>query len=140
MFFALSACNLKHREPDQQESISFYDSSDLSMKVEEVTSSKIKVRFNYVGKEEAIYGNYYILEINKNQSWCSLPYVTDSEVIFNAVGYSLTSKIKSEWETNYKALYGSLQPGQYRIIKSVDVKNSKGSFETYYISVEFSIQ
>lgn len=59
---------------------------------------------------------------------------------FNLPAFSLKSKETKELELNWENGYGKLASENYRIIKSVDVEKADGTFDTFYVSAEFTIE
>lgn len=109
----------------------------MSITVDELTDNNIKIKFVYTGYRKVMYSNDYKIEIKNGYKWYTIPYII--EPLFNDVGYSLSSDLACYWETDYKSIYGELATGQYRIIKSVLVKNSSGHYDKYYVKAEFQI-
>lgn len=59
---------------------------------------------------------------------------------FNLPAFSLKSKETKELELNWENGYGKLASGDYRIIKSIDIEKEDGTFDTFYVSAEFTIE
>ena len=45
-------------------------------------------------------------------------------------------EIELKWENGY----GKLASGDYRIIKSIDIEKEDGTFDTFYVAAEFTIE
>ena len=54
-----------------------------------------------------------------NNSWYEVPVIIDGNYGFNSIGYELSPGDSGEWEIDWDWLYGSLEAGQYRIIKDI---------------------
>lgn len=82
------------------------------------------------------YGNPYKIEIKKDGKWHKI----NVELNFTLPAFELKSKETKELELNWKNGYGKLAPGDYRIIKSIDIQKEDGTFDTFYVSAEFTIE
>ena len=82
------------------------------------------------------YGNPYEMEIKKDGEWHKI----NVELNFTLPAFILKSKETKELELNWENGYGKLASGDYRIIKSIDVEKSDGTFDTFYVSAEFTIE
>ena len=69
--------------------------------------------------KECIYGEFFLLEQKFNNSWYEVPVIIDGNYGFNSIGYELSPGDSGEWEIDWDWLYGSLEAGQYRIIKDI---------------------
>ena len=82
------------------------------------------------------YGNPYEIEIKKDGEWHKINVQLD----FTLPAFSLKSKETKELEINWKEGYGKLTPGDYRIIKSIEIEKADGTFDTFYVSAKFTIE
>lgn len=88
-------------------------------------------------KGELICGEDYVLEVQKNGSWEAAPIVLEGEYGFHDIAYMIASEDVTEMEINWEWLYGTLEPGEYRVVKSVDDIIESGNFEKYTVYVSF---
>lgn len=82
------------------------------------------------------YGNPYEIEIKKEGEWHKI----NVELYFNMPAFQLSSKENKEIELDWENGYGKLASGDYRIIKSIDIEKEDGTFDTSYVSAEFTIE
>ena len=82
------------------------------------------------------YGTPYEIEIKKDGEWHKINVQLD----FTLPAFSLKSKETKELEINWKEGYGKLTPGDYRIIKSIEIEKADGTFDTFYLSAKFTIE
>lgn len=82
------------------------------------------------------YGNPYEIEIKQDGFW----YKINVQLYFNSPAYGLKPNESEQIELNWKNSYGKLPSGEYRIIKSIDVEKEDGTFDSFYISAEFTIK
>ena len=82
------------------------------------------------------YGYPYEIEIKKDGEWHKI----NVELNFNLPAYILKSNTTKEIELKWENGYGKLASGDYRIIKGINVEKEDGTFETFYVSAEFTIE
>lgn len=114
---------------------------DVTMTVKEGTVSinGLTLILENNSDENYIYGEAYVLEKKIASDWYQVPILLD-EYGFEDIGYLLDSLTKSEWKVGWEWLYGSLDGGEYRIVKSMlDVKEA-GNYETNYLAAPFTIE
>ena len=80
--------------------------------------------------------NPYEIEIKKDGEWHKINVQLD----FTLPAFSLKSKETKELEINWKEGYGKLTPGDYRIIKSIEIEKADGTFDTFYLLAKFTIE
>ena len=136
-------------EPDNAEGAVSYFKSDSEIpeigviaEAHDITSSGATVRFRVwdpgLASGELEYGDDYSLEKLEGEEWISVPVIFEGE--FNDIAYIIPKEADSpgsEWEVNWEWLYGSLEPGDYRICKTVMDFRGTGDYDTYKIYVYF---
>ena len=116
----------------------------LMMSVSNVTPSGLTVHFRqYEDKNtgELIYGEDYTLEKLEGEKWEAVPMIIDNGV-FTDIGYNIPKNGEAEIETNWEWLYGNLEPGTYKITKTVldSGASSEGdNLNRYTMSAQFLI-
>jgi len=81
------------------------------------------------------YGYPYEIEIKKYDKWHKI----NVELNFILPAFSLKTNEIKELELNWENGYGTLASGDYRIIKNIDIEKEDGTYESFYVSAEFSI-
>jgi len=81
------------------------------------------------------YGNPYEIEIKKDGEWHKI----NAELYFTMPAFQLSAKESKEIELNWKYGYGKLEDGTYRIIKGIDYEYEEGKYESFNVTVEFTI-
>ena len=81
------------------------------------------------------YGNPYEIEIKKNGEWHKI----NVELNFDMPAFQLLSKESKEIELDWENEYGKLAKGTYRIIKGIDYEYEEGKYETFNVTIEFTI-
>ena len=82
------------------------------------------------------YGNPYEIEIKEGGEWHKI----NVELNFTLPAFSLKAKESKEIEIKWENGYGKLASGKYRIIKGIDVPKEDETFDTFYVSAEFTIE
>ena len=84
-----------------------------------------------------IYGEEYRIDKKENDVWVTLDTVTNEDVVWNSIGYSVGDDYTLEFSIDWKDVYGVLESGKYRIVKST---SEAGEGTTHYITSEFVIK
>ena len=87
---------------------------------------------------QCIYSEDFLLEKKIKGKWYQVPVIIESYG-FNDIGYELVSGEKGEWDVDWTWLYGSLDTGEYRIVKNVLAFRSTGDFDEYNLAANFNI-
>jgi len=111
----------------------------LEVKENTVTNTGLTIILKNVTPNEYTYGNSFWVEEKVESGWCKVPYVTEGNFVFNAIGHILGENSVREQEIGWKWLYGELSPGHYRIVKDILYLRSPGDYDEFYISTEFTI-
>lgn len=108
----------------------------LSVKKGTLSNKEVTLILRNDSDVDVEYGYPYEIEIKKDGKW----YKINVEIDFILLSFGLKSKETKEIELNWENGYGILASGEYRIVKSIDIKNEDGTFETFYVSAEFPIE
>ena len=81
------------------------------------------------------YGNPYEIEIKKDGEWHKI----NVELNFDMPAFQLLSKESKEIELDWENGNGKLPKGTYRIIKGIDYEYEEGKYETFNVTIEFTI-
>lgn len=84
-----------------------------------------------------MYGEDFVIEVFKNGEWEEAPIPLEGNYGFNAIGIMLPCEEISERDIDWHWLYGELEPGEYRIGKSVDDFIESGKFDKYMVYAHF---
>lgn len=126
-------------EPATHKTVNNLNGVTMNVKGETTSSTGLTIEFRNDSGNQCIYGDYFSLEKKINESWYKVPAIMDSKYGFNSIGHRLASGDDSEWAVDWSWLYGSLDIGNYRIVK--DIQNFRGAeeYDTYYLAAEFTI-
>lgn len=110
----------------------------VSLSVKEDTLTKVGATLTLRNDSDVDveYGEPYEIEIKKDGEWHKI----NVELNFNLPAYILKSNTTKEIELKWENGYGKLASGDYRIIKGINVEKEDGTFETFYVSAEFTIE
>lgn len=87
-------------------------------------------------------GTYYVLEQEVQGVWCIVEYAENmrgKEVCWDAVAWIIPMNDTVEWEVDWEWLYGSLEPGHYRIGKEIMDFRGAGDYDQKMYYAEFEI-
>lgn len=139
MVLGLTGCGTNKNEFDigKESNIEIVEKGvSLTVKENTLTETGVTLILKNDSDVEVQYGNPYEIEIKKDGKWHKI----NVKLNFNLPAFSLKSKETKELELNWENGYGKLASGDYRIIKSVDVEKADGTFDTFYVSAEFTIE
>ncbi|UNC92602.1 immunoglobulin-like domain-containing protein [Candidatus Contubernalis alkaliaceticus] len=126
-------------EPTPYETVKNFDGVTMTIKKGTASSTGLTVTFKNNSNSQCIYGDYFWLEKKINERWYQVPVAIEGDYGFNDIGYDLRSEDNGEWAVDWDWLYGSLDTGEYRIVKNIMDFKSSGDYDTYYLTAEFSI-
>ena len=110
----------------------------VSVELLDVTPTSATIGILDTSDKEVLYGEDYSLQVFKDNDWEAVPYVIENWW-FHSIGYSPQKNIRTEWEADWEWLYGKLEPGQYRMVKSFMDFRGTGDYTEYHYFIEFEI-
>ena len=115
----------------------------VKMELSEVSPTGLTVIFTQDANNkirDLIYGEPYWLEKKIGDEWVEVPTVVENYV-FYSLGYAISHDSPSEKTENWEWLYGKLEPGVYRIGKSMtdDLRMGDARFNKFRITKQFQI-
>jgi len=115
--------------------------SGVTMTVKEgsVDSGGLTVMLENKSGSRGSYGQYFCLEKKIDGTWYQLPVTIEGEYGFDDIGYRLLPGEAKELPVNWEWLHGTLEPGDYRIVKDILDFRGTGDFDEYYLAAEFTI-
>ncbi|MFE8701492.1 immunoglobulin-like domain-containing protein [Cytobacillus sp. FJAT-54145] len=126
-------------EPTLHETVNNLNGVMINVKQGTVSSTGLTVIFENNSDKQCIYGEYYLLEKKIEGRWYQVPIVLDGNYGFNDIGYGLDPSDVREWTVDWDWLYGSLDTGEYRIVKDILDFRKSGDYDKYYLTAEFTI-
>ncbi len=135
----ITGCNLNKNEFDigEKSNINLTQNNiTLSIKEETLTNTGATFILKNDSNVDIQYGEPYEIEIKQDGSWHKINVQLD----FNMIAYELKAKASQEIDINWENGYGALAKGEYRIIKTINIKKEDGTTENSYVIVEFTIK
>jgi hypothetical protein len=105
-----------------------------------VTATGLTLLFENSSDKQYTYGDPFLLEKKMHGKWYQVPIEMEENYGFNDIGYELDAAGRSEWEVDWEWLYGSLDSGEYRIVKDLLDVREPGDYNTHYLTAEFTIE
>jgi len=112
--------------------------SDVSLSLKKGTLTNTSATFILKNDSniDIQYGNPFSLEIKQNGEWHEI----NVELNFTMPAYVLKPNESKEFKINFENTYGKLSAGEYRFIKSIDMEKEDGTYETFYVAAEFTME
>lgn len=110
----------------------------VTMEITDVTETGITVTLVNHTDLNMEFGEEYSLEVWNGTGWEPVPY-RDGQQAFHSIAYSMPENQPVEWKADWEALYGTLEPGQYRLVKPVLDFRGSGDFTEYGLTAEFEL-
>lgn len=126
-------------KPTPYETINNFAGVNMTVNKGSASSTKLTVVFENNSNSQCIYGEYFGLERKINGIWYQVPVIIDGNYGFNCIGYNLASGDACEKVVDWNWLYGSLDAGEYRIVKDISDFRGTGYYDTYYLAAELTI-
>lgn len=82
------------------------------------------------------FGEDFTIEMHKNGKWEEAPIPIEGNYAFHDVAYVIKGD-RAEMDIEWKWIYGELEPGEYRIKKSVDDFRASGDYDEYTVYAQF---
>ena len=133
----ITACNNNKLDVDEVSNIvTSNENVSLTIKEGTLTSTKATLILENNSTEDLGYSDSYEIEIKKDNDW----YKINVDIGFNEPLYIIEPNQSQELDINWENGYGSLTPGEYRIIKDVMLMDNDDTYEDFYIAAEFTIE
>ena len=112
----------------------------VTMEVTECSDISVTVRIVNDTDKDIQCGEDFCLEVQDEETgeWRKLDEVIDNAA-FNAIAYMVQKDSPYEAVIDFEWIYGKLEPGRYRIVKTVMDFGGTGDFTDYTFTAEFSI-
>lgn len=137
--FLLTSCN---SNTSMNENFKPTEVEGISMKIKDLTDKGATVIINDINKKGTyIYGESFRIDKKENGSWSELE-ETGNNCAFNSIAYYVNDDGVLEMNQNWNCMYGSLEVGEYRLVKDIILESDKPTTDDdkKYISVEFRIE
>lgn len=126
-------------ETTPYETVNELDNITMTIKEGTISETGLTVTLKNDSDKHCIYGESFSLEKKIGDYWYQVPVVLEENFGFNSIGYDLAASTEDEWTVDWEWLYGSLDAGEYRIIKDILDFREAGDYDEYILSSEFTI-
>ncbi len=118
----------------------------IEIEAKKIRDSGCVIAYSYtqnetVSAEHLLGGEVYYLQMEVGGEWKPVPVSTKEPICWSDVGRIINRGEAVEFEENWTGIYGKLESGSYRIIKSIVVKAdvNRTKYHKYYVSCSFTI-
>jgi len=119
------------------------DKWGISLSAKDVSPLGLTIQFEQFGGfevKELTTGEWFMIEVNKNDEWTPLNTNPLIDFAWNDVAYPIILNDITELKVEWKWLYGELEPGFYKMKKEIVNSGSDGSFDKDLYEVYFEIK
>ena len=127
---------VKTKNNSKDNILDFKEPSNITMSIKDnsLTESQATVIITDNTGNDNTYSISFRLDKKVNNKWEKLK-IINSDYGFNEIGYKVDENNKLELVQNWEHIYGKLDKGDYRLVKSILNSNKK-----VYFSTEFTIK
>lgn len=126
-------------EPSIYKTVNNLEGVTMTAKKGTVSPIGLTVIFENNSDKQCIFGEYFHSEKKIEGIWYQVPVALDDNYGFGDIGYDLDSSSVKEWTVKWDWLYGRLDSGDYRIVKSILDFRKTGDYEEHYLAAEFTV-
>ena len=92
--------------------------NNISINIKDITPISATIVIKDTNESSYTYSEWYEIEKEVDSKWEKLE--VNDDMVFNDKGYKVDGNNTIELDMNWEDYYGSLEPGNYRLIKRVD--------------------
>lgn len=92
--------------------------NNISINIKDITPTSATIVIKDTNESSYTYSEWYEIEKEVDSKWEKLE--VNNDMVFNDKGYKVDGNNTIEFDMNWEDYYGSLKPGNYRLIKRVD--------------------
>lgn len=134
-----NSMNAADFDPTVYETVNNLEEVSMNEVEDTVSSTGLTVLLANDTDKEIIYSEDFVLETKIDDSWYQVPTVLKEDYGFNDIGFQIQPTKSSEWPVDWEWLYGSLEDGEYRIVKKVLDFRGPGNYDEYDLAANFSL-
>ena len=115
---------------------------NVTMTIKEGTLTKTGaiVIITDLSDDDNMYGEDFRIDKKENNEWKKLDVVVKGNYGFHSIGYEVNEDNILEMKIDWNWLYGELDTGEYRLVKSASVSKDNSYLGDKYVYVEFIIE
>ena len=130
--------NTKGWKPTQYKVVNDFEQVSMNVIEDSVSSKELTVIFTNSSNNQGMYSEDFLLEKKIEGDWYQVP-TKRIEFGFNDIAFELSPSTKEVLKINWDWLYGSLDKGEYRIVKTFWAASTVGDYEEYFLASQFII-
>lgn len=117
------------------------DGVSMTIEKDTLTRTSATIIISDYEKETNVYGEFYRIDKKENGEWKEVKKAHDN-YDFNDMAYYVDEDGKLEFKCNWEYIYGKLEKGKYRLVKSTfpNIDRAITDEDISYFSVEFTIE
>lgn len=128
-------------DPSTHSEVNEFKDADMTAKEKNITNKEITLNLsNKSDSNNLLYGEHFMLEKKIEDKWYEVPIILKEDYAFKEIGYELKPGESVELKVDWEWLYGSLEPGDYRILKDVIIYEKIENQTQHTLATEFSIK
>lgn len=127
-------------EPTQYESVNDLEGVSMTEQEGSASSTGIELLLENTTENYYDYGEPFELEKQMDGEWYAVPIPDEENYGFTDIGYELRAGETAEESVDWEWLYGSLDSGEYRIVKDFIQVREPGDFDTYHLAATFTVE
>ena len=136
MYFVISNVNTEMELVEEE----ILENVTMTIKEGTLTKTGATVIITDISGDDNTYGEFFRIDKKENNKWKKLDVVVKGNYGFHMVGYEVNEDNILEMKIDWNWLYGELDAGEYRLVKSASVSKNNSYLGEKYIYVEFSIE
>ena len=127
-------------EPTDHDAVNNLEGVTMAVQEETVSPTGLTLTLVNNSDRQCIYGEHYVLEKKINKGWYQVPVIVEGDYGFVDIGYDLAPDEERQLDVDWEWLYGSLDAGDYRIVKDILDFRATGDYDTYFLAAGFTIE
>lgn len=136
MYFVISNVNTEMELVEEE----ILENVTMTIKEGTLTKTGATVIITDISGDDNTYGEFFRIDKKENNKWKKVDVVVKGNYGFHMVGYEVNEDNILEMKIDWNWLYGELDAGEYRLVKSASVSKNNSYLGEKYIYVEFSIE
>ena len=112
----------------------------MTIKEGTLTRTQATVIITDLSGDDNTYSDFFRIDKKENNKWKKLDVIVKGNYGFNSIGYTVNEDNILEMKIDWNWLYGELDTGEYRLVKSASVTKDNSFLGDKYVYVEFIIE
>ena len=115
----------------------------LAVYPKEISAQGCTLLFTQYDREavtELAFGEDFRIEENKDGEWQEAERAVQGEYGVKDIAYTIRLEDTTEYVYDWEGMYGTLEPGEYRIAVNVDDRRAAGDYDSYTLYAHFILR